>query len=124
VTALAPADLDEASWVDVCSSGDLLPELGVAAWVEGVQIALFRTFDGATYAVDNWDPTSKASVLARGIVGSHGEVPTLASPMYKHVFDLRTGRCLDDPTLSVRTHGVRVRDGRVYVAVRRDHASA
>ena len=35
-------------------------------------------------------------MLARGIVGTRGDVPFVASPMHKHAFDLRTGRCLDD----------------------------
>ncbi len=68
----------------------------------GRQVALFRTYDGAVYALDNQDPFSGANVLSRGIVGSRGDVPTVASPMYKQVFDLRTGACLDEPDVSVR----------------------
>ena len=41
-------------------------------------------------------PVRQASVLARGIVGTRGDVPFVASPMHKHAFDLRTGPCLDD----------------------------
>jgi nitrite reductase (NADH) small subunit len=33
--------------------------------------------------------------MSRGIVGSRGDAPTVASPMHKQVFDLRTGICLD-----------------------------
>jgi nitrite reductase (NADH) small subunit len=36
--------------------------------------------------------------------------------MYKQCFDLRTGQCLDDPSVSVRTFAVRVAGGRVQVA--------
>ncbi len=60
------------------------------------------------HAVDNVDPFSGASVLSRGIVGDAGGVPTVASPVYKQRFDLRTGRCLDDPS-TARAH---VYDGR------------
>ena len=35
-------------------------------------------------------------MLARGIVGTRGDVPFVASPMHKQAFDLRTGECLDD----------------------------
>ncbi len=54
-------------------------------------------------------------MLSRGIVGSRGEVPTVASPLHKQVFDLRTGACLDDETVAVPVYAVRVRDGLVEV---------
>jgi nitrite reductase (NADH) small subunit len=56
--------------------------------------------------------------MARGIVGSRDGRPTVASPLYKQVFDLATGRCLDDAAVSVSTFRVRVRDNRVEVVVR------
>jgi nitrite reductase (NADH) small subunit len=102
-------------WVEVCRYDDLQPERGVAALVEGHQVALFRTFDGMLHAVDNLDPYSGAFVLSRGIVGSRGAVPTVASPIFKQVFDLRTGTCLTDPAVSVTTHDVRCVDGAVHV---------
>jgi nitrite reductase (NADH) small subunit len=81
-------------------------------------VALFRLFDGSVHAVGHRDPFSGAHVMARGIVGTRGDVPTVASPMYKQVFDLRTGVCLDvpeDPAVRLLVHAVRVRDGRVEV---------
>ncbi|MGY1747709.1 nitrite reductase small subunit NirD [Modestobacter sp. SYSU DS0511] len=104
-------------WTAVCAFDDLLPERGVAALVDGVQVAVFRLFDGSVHAVGHRDPFSGAHVLARGLVGTRGDAPTVASPMYKQVFDLRTGQCLDDPAVSVPVHQVRVRDGLVEVAV-------
>lgn len=105
------------SGVMVCRYADLLPERGVAALVDGRQVALFRTHDGEVFALDNRDPFSGANVLSRGIVDSRGEVPTVASPMFKQVFDLRTGACLDDPAVSVATHPVTVVDGAVVVMI-------
>jgi nitrite reductase (NADH) small subunit len=35
--------------------------------------------------------------------------------MYKQVFDLDTGRCLDDPEVALGVFGVEVRDGVVHV---------
>ena len=102
--------------IEVCPYDALLPERGVAALIDGRQIALFRTYDGTVYALDNRDPFSGANVLSRGIVGSRGEVPTVASPMYKQVFDLRTGRCLDDPAVTVATYQVGIVAGQVVVA--------
>jgi nitrite reductase (NADH) small subunit len=102
-------------WTAVCALTDIFPERGVAALVAGEQVALFRTHDDRVYAIGNLDPFSGAHVLSRGIVGSRGAVPTVASPMYKQVFDLRTGECLDDPVVRVPSRPVRVRDGVVEV---------
>lgn len=103
-------------WTLVCRVDDLYPERGAVALVDGRQVALFRTHDDAVYAVGNYDPFSGAYVLSRGIVGSRGDTPTVASPMYKQAFDLRTGYCLDDPAGSVPVFPVRIRDGLVEVA--------
>lgn len=94
-------------WIDVCAYADLLPERGVCALVGGRQVAIFRTFDGELFALSNRDPFSGAYVLARGILGTRRGVPTVASPMYKQVFDLRTGHCLDDAGHSVATFRIR-----------------
>jgi nitrite reductase (NADH) small subunit len=112
-----PADV-AAHWEEVCSLSDLARERGAVALVDGVQVALFRTHDDAVYALQQYDPYCGAHVLSRGIVGTRGDAPTVASPMYKQVFDLRTGRCLDavgrDP-IDLTTYPVRVRDGAVLV---------
>lgn len=94
-------------WHQVCRYDDLLPERGVCALVEGVQVAIFRTFDGELFALSNFDPFSGAYVIARGIVGTRGGISTVASPMYKQVFDLRTGRCLDDGQVALPTFRIR-----------------
>jgi nitrite reductase (NADH) small subunit len=88
-------DARTTEWTVVCWLDDLVPERGVAALVAGEQIALFRLADDTVLAVQQLDPFSGANVLSRGIVGSRGRAPTVASPMHKQVFDLRTGRCLE-----------------------------
>jgi nitrite reductase (NADH) small subunit len=108
--------LQQVTWVDVCAFDDLTAGRGVCALVGGEQVALFRLHDDALYAISNFDPFSGAYVLSRGIVGSRGDAAKVASPMYKQSFDLATGCCLDDPSVSVRTFDVRVVDGRVLVA--------
>jgi nitrite reductase (NADH) small subunit len=115
VVPYGPA-LTATRWYAVCDYDDLPPERGVCALVDGHQVALFRTHDGRLYALSNRDPFSGAYVLARGIVGSRAGAPTVASPMYKQVFDLATGRCLDDPAAGVPTFRVRVHGTRVEVA--------
>ncbi|KAB2339470.1 nitrite reductase small subunit NirD [Actinomadura rudentiformis] len=94
-------------WVDVCSYPDLIPERGVCAMVGGLQVAVFRTFEGELFAVSNFDPFSNAYVISRGILGSRAGAPTVASPMFKDVFDLRTGVCLADPEVALPTFPIR-----------------
>ncbi|GAA3101463.1 nitrite reductase small subunit NirD [Nonomuraea salmonea] len=96
------------SWTTICAYDSLLPERGVCALVEGTQVAVFRTYDGELHALANLDPFSGAYVLSRGIVGTRKGEPTVASPLHKQVFSLRTGRCLDDPGVSVPAYPVRV----------------
>lgn len=105
-------------WRPVCRVAELEVERGVTALVHGQAIALFRTHDDAVFALGNYDPFARASVLARGIVGSRGDVPFVASPMHKHAFDLRTGRCLDDEAVSVPSYPVHVVEGVVLVGGR------
>ena len=106
-----------AQWAVVCRYDDVVPERGVAALVDGTAVAVFRTHDGALFALSNMDPFSSASVLSRGIVGDRGGRATVASPIYKQVFELATGLCLDDPNVSVPTYPVRVVDGIVEIGL-------
>ncbi len=106
---------DVTTWVDVIAEADLPTEVGVPALVGHAPVAVFRTYDGELHALSNLDPKTGASVMARGIVGSRGDVPTVASPLYKHVFDLRTGRCLDDESLALVRFEARVSGGVVQV---------
>lgn len=105
------------TWITACRADRLQPERGAAVLLPGGgQAALFRTFDGRLYALDNLDPFSGAAVLSRGIVGDRAGEPTVASPVYKNVFSLATGVCLDDPAVRVATLEVRERGGAVEVA--------
>jgi len=106
-----------ASWSPVCRYDDLLPERGAAALLGDQQVALFRSATGELHAISNIDPFTGAAVLSRGIVGSRGETPTVASPLHKQVYDLRTGWCLDDDGARVPTYDIRVRRGIVEVCV-------
>lgn len=112
------------TYTEVCLLEQIDREGGVAALVDGEAVAVFRTHDDVVHALANYDPFSKASVLSRGIVGTRTvddeEVPFVASPMHKQAFDLRTGRCLDDPAVAVATYDVRVVDGVVTVGAKRE----
>lgn len=95
-------------WFTVCDLDRLLPGRGVAALLpDGNQVALFRDRAGKLYAVDNRDPFGGAAVLSRGLIGSHQGRPFVASPLLKQRFDLESGQCLDDETVSIATYEVR-----------------
>jgi NAD(P)H-dependent nitrite reductase large subunit/NAD(P)H-dependent nitrite reductase small subunit len=101
-------------WRFVCDLNEILPNTGVCALIDGRQVAVFR-FEDAVFAIDNHDPASGANVLSRGIVGDvRGEL-VVAAPLYKHHYNLATGRCLEDPDLLVAVHAARASDGRVWV---------
>lgn len=104
-------------WTPVCAYTDLLPERGACVLLDGEQIAVFRCFDGRLYAVGNRDPFSGAYVLSRGIVGTRGGEPMVVSPMHKQAFSLVTGRCLDDPEVSIPTYPIRIADGLVEIRI-------
>jgi nitrite reductase (NADH) small subunit len=99
----------------VCATRDIVPDTGVCALVEGRHVAVFRLGEDRFYAIDNVDPRCGASVLARGLVGSLGERVVVASPIYKHHFDLQTGECLEAPENSVPTWPARIEAGKVWV---------
>jgi nitrite reductase (NADH) large subunit len=102
----------------VCDLDDILDGAGVCALVDDEQVAIFRVGD-ALYALENHDPFSDAQVLARGLVGDlKGEI-VVASPVYKQHFSLRTGRCLEDEAVALRTWNCGVLDGRVWIESRR-----
>ena len=122
------SDAQKNEWVAVCTKKQLIPERGVAVLVRDQQVALFRVTgtDRETggpadfvYAVGHRDPFADANVIARGIVGSVGQGAeqrdTVASPMYKHVFDLATGECLTDPSGRLPVYRTWIAGGVVYV---------
>jgi nitrite reductase (NADH) small subunit len=111
-----PAHADAGRWSTVCPVGLLTPGRGVAALVDGTQVAVFLLPSGEVLAIDDRDPCSGVDVLSRGLIGDVAGEPTVASPIYKQRFGLRTGRCLDDEAVSVQTWVVQVRDGQVEVA--------
>jgi nitrite reductase (NADH) small subunit len=103
------------AWQDVCRIADLTPERGAAALVEGHPVALFRLDDDDVVAIDDVDPFWGVPVLSRGLVGFLAGRDTVASPLLKQRFDLRTGVCIDDPSVAVATWPVRILAGRVEV---------
>jgi nitrite reductase (NADH) small subunit len=107
----------------ICRSSLVAPERAVAARAaDGAQVALVRIASGELFAVGHFDPFSRANVVARGIVGTATvdgtEVDVIQSPMYKQAFDLRTGRCLTDQTVSLGVWAVHEEDGMIVLGAR------
>lgn len=103
------------TWVRACAVTDLEPGWGEVALLDARRVALVRVTGEEVYAVDHHDPHTGAPVMARGIVGSRGDRPTIASPLHKEVYDLGTGECFTDATLSLRTYRTRVVGGMIEV---------
>jgi nitrite reductase (NADH) small subunit len=103
------------TYTPVCAISRLTADRGVAALVDGTAVALFLLGTGELAVIDNVDPISGANVLSRGLVGDAFGTPTVASPLYKQRFDLRTGQCLDAAGVAVTVHDARICDGTVEV---------
>jgi nitrite reductase (NADH) small subunit len=103
------------TWERTCEVGELEPGWSEVALIGTSQIALVRLSDVEVYAVDHHDPHTGAPVMARGIVGSRGDRPTIASPLHKEVYDLGTGECFTDGSLQLRTYRTRIVGGMIEV---------
>ena len=106
-------------WTKVCQKQDLVAWSGVAALVDGEQVALFYLpgSEEKVYAVSNIDPFSGASVLARGIIGSLKGSTVIASPIYKQHFDLDSGQCLEDEEVRIRVWPVQISQQDIEIAL-------
>lgn len=104
-------------WESICKESELIDNVGICALMGNEQIAIFRLSGShEIYAINNHDPFSGANVLSRGIVGDLKGQPVVASPIYKQHFNLQTGRCLEDETITLKTYPVRIMSGMVQLA--------
>lgn len=115
-------------WENVCNVVDLQENSGVCALVNGLQVAIFYIpdikitnlglYSSPVYAIGNYDPIGKANVLSRGVVGDINGQIVVASPLYKQHFNLETGVCLEDETVTVPIYACCIDDGIVQVDTR------
>ena len=110
-------DIHFDNWTAVCSLDRIVPNTGVCALVRGEQVAVFHVAgaEPRVFAIGNFDPNSGAAVLSRGLVGNLGDRIVVASPIYKHHFDLATGECLEAPEHSVASYRTRIEGGKVWI---------
>src|SRR5687767_3084290 len=111
-------------WTPVCHLDDIVPNTGVCARVDGRQVVIFRLDDDSLYAIDNYDPFSRANVLSRGIVGDVKGELVVASPVYKQHFSLASGQCIEDPAVRVAVFDARLQGDAVWVRPRQNEQHA
>ncbi|GKT11608.1 MAG: nitrite reductase (NADH) small subunit [Thiomicrorhabdus sp.] len=100
----------------VCSVDDLVKNSGVNALVNGQQVAIYY-IDDQVFAIGNYDPVGKANVMSRGMTGSIGDTLVVAAPLYKENYNLATGVCIEDETLSIPSYEAKIENGSVLVKV-------
>ncbi|MCS6710878.1 nitrite reductase (NAD(P)H) small subunit [Brachybacterium sp. EF45031] len=115
--------------IAICPLSALSVDRGAAALLpDGTQIGVFLLEDGSVHAIQQRDPYSGANILSRGLVGTHEvraddgtveTVRTIASPMYKQVWNLDTGEVIDaggKQPQAIAVFDAEERDGHLYVA--------
>jgi nitrite reductase (NADH) small subunit len=105
-------------WKDVCPISDIQPFSGMATVVGKEQVAVFRLrSEDEVYAISNYDPFSHTYALSNGVVGDRAGIIRVTSPVYKHSFNLKTGECLEDSSVTLQTWEARVINGFVQVSL-------
>lgn len=97
-------------WIDVGALGDIPVRGGRVVRTPRGCIAIFRTLDDTVFALDDRCP-HKGGPLSDGIV--HGNKVTC--PLHSLAISLETGEAANPEEGRVRTHGVRVEDGRILL---------
>ena len=103
------------NWLPICPTSELTPSIGVRALLGEEQVAIFNVNDNL-YAISAIDPFTKMAVLSRGIVGDLRGQVVVASPIYKQHFNLETGQCLEDESVTVKVYPVRDNSGMIELS--------
>jgi len=115
------------SWTAICSADELVENSGVCVLFNTKQVAVFLVRDSdeaLLYAIGNYDPAGDANVLSRGIIGSVNGQTVVASPLYKHHFDLNTGHCLELPELQIPAYDVKLQHGQLWLKLQAEQAAS
>jgi nitrite reductase/ring-hydroxylating ferredoxin subunit len=107
-------------WVSGGNASDYPRNGGLAVKHGRAEVAVFhvpgREAAEQWLATQNLSPCKQSRTISRGLVGEppNGSV-TLADPIYKNIFDLRTGLGLSNPALNLSTFNVKLDGGKVLV---------
>lgn len=105
--------IKDSKYTAVGKLDEFLMRIGRVVWIEGEEVAVFRTSDGRMFALENKSPHPKGGPLAEGIVSGH----YLYDPLYDWRIDLETGLVEDPDDGQVRTYPVRIVGDIVEIAV-------
>lgn len=104
------------SWTHICSLASLPHNAGIAAWLGTRPVAIFNLGERGLFALDNREPGSGVSLLARGqLCELDGEL-YVCSPLYKQHFHLLSGECLEEPGLKAEPLAIKHEHGAVWLA--------
>ncbi|WP_461538770.1 nitrite reductase small subunit NirD [Spongorhabdus nitratireducens] len=105
------------NWNTICHIDDIIPGTGVCAKVNDAHVAIFRPLNNEQlFALSNIDPFAEASVMSRGLLGEKDGEFYVASPLLKQRFNLATGQCLDDDSVTLPCYQIRTLNGQVQIA--------
>ncbi|MEI6713192.1 MAG: nitrite reductase small subunit NirD [Verrucomicrobiota bacterium] len=108
----------KADWFYACEVDDVPEDGGVCVKYQGEQIALFRfTNRQEWYATQNLCPHRQQMAISRGMIGSQAGEPKVACPFHKKTFSLKSGQCLSGEEYCLKTYGVKIEDGKVFIDV-------
>ncbi len=99
-------------WIEIGTIADIPPRGARCIVTPNGRIAVFRTADGAVFALDDRCP-HKGGPLSQGIV--HGKAVTC--PLHNLVISLDTGRALGVDEGEVRTVPVKREGDRLFLAL-------
>jgi nitrite reductase (NADH) small subunit len=98
-----------AEFVRAAGTADVPADAGITAEVKGQAIALFNV-GGTFYAIDN-------TCVHRGGPLGEGELAgtTVTCPWHQWEYDVKTGKCQNNPAACVKTYEVKVEGSDIKV---------
>jgi nitrite reductase (NADH) large subunit len=111
-----PTENTETQWVCFGEASAIPADGGATLKYGRHQIAIFN-FEKMDkwFASQNLCPHKREMVLSRGLLGDIEGLPKVVCPMHKKSFSLETGEGLSDPTFSISTFPVEIREGRIFI---------
>jgi nitrite reductase (NADH) large subunit len=109
-------DDSETQWVCFGEASAIPKDGGETLKYGRHQIAVFNfAKTGKWFASQNLCPHKREMVLSRGLLGDIDGLPKVVCPMHKKSFSLETGEGLNDPSYSISTFPVEIREGRIFI---------
>ena len=110
--------LTEKMWFRACKETDVPADGGACVKYKSEQIAIFYfSRNKEWYATQNQCPHKMEMILSRGMIGDTCGEPKVACPYHKQTFSLKTGENMNGDCYSIKTYGVKVENGYVYIDV-------